>query len=248
MKYAFIQDESINHSAQRLCRIMGVSTSGYYDWRAREPSAHENRDQQLLLLIRKSFNRSHGIYGAPRVYDDLKAENEAVSRKRIARLMRDNSLVARCVRAFKRTTISDPLSLFAPNILQQNFVAEDVNQRWVSDITYVATDEGWLYLATVMDLYSRAIVGWAMNKHMDAMLISSALSMAIKNRRPLSGLVLHSDRGTQYCSTAYQNLLATHGIRCSMSATGNGYDNAAMESFFHSLKTEWVNHYKYETR
>jgi len=227
---------------------MGVSTSGYYDWRGRKLSTHAKRDQELLDKIRRSFDRSHGIYGAPRVHDDLKADEEAVSRKRIARLMRENRLVARCVKAFKRTTVTDPRSCFSPNLLGQDFGAEKINQRWVSDITYIATEQGWLYLATVMDLYSRAIVGWAMDKHMDAQLIGSALRMALNNRRPESCLVLHSDRGTQYCSVDYQKQLAKNGIQCSMSDTGNCYDNAAMESFFHSLKTEWVNHYKYETR
>ncbi len=227
---------------------MSVSTSGYYDWRNRKPSARALRDLELVEMIEESFQKSHGIYGSPRVYDDLKAQDEVVSEKRIARLMRENELVARCVRAFKRTTIRDASLPYASNVLDQDFTAETINQRWVSDITYINTDEGWLFLAVIMDLYSRAIVGWAMDKHMDTELIASALHMAITNRRPEDNLVLHSDRGSQYCSHAYQTLLAEHAIECSMSGTGNCYDNAAMESFFHSLKTEWVNHYRYETR
>jgi len=227
---------------------MGVSTSGYYDWRKREPSAHAQRDQELLVKITASFDRSHGIYGSPRIYDDLIAEHERVGRKRVARLMRENKLVARCVKAFKRTTIADPSALYSPNLLKQDFSAQNPDQRWVSDITFIATDQDWLYLAAVMDLYSRAIVGWAMDKHIDTQLVTSALNMAIANRQPLGKLIVHSDRGSQYSSVNYQELLKSQGIICSMSGTGNCYDNAAMESFFHSLKTEWTDHYRYETR
>lgn len=248
MRYAFIQEQRQYHSVDRLCRVMSVSTSGYYDWRNRKPSARTLRDLELVELIEASFHNSHGIYGSPRVFDDLKAQGEAVSEKRIARLMQEEKLVARCVKAFKRTTITDSSLPFAANVLDQDFSANAINQRWVSDITYINTDEGWLFLAAVMDLYSRAIVGWAMDKHMDTELISSALKMALTNRRPTVNLVLHSDRGSQYCSHDYQDLLEQNSIVCSMSGTGNCYDNAAMESFFHSLKTEWVNHYRYETR
>jgi len=162
--------------------------------------------------------------------------------------MRLNDLVGRCVKAFKRTTITDPLLPYSSNLLEQDFSAEEPNKRWVSDITFIATDQGWLYLAVVMDLYSRAIVGWAMDKHIDAELVGKALMMAVLNRCPPNNLVLHSDRGSQYSSHNYQELLESHAIVCSMSGTGNCYDNAAMESFFHSLKTEWTGHYKYETR
>ena len=248
MKYAYIEINKDQHSVDRQCRVFGVSSSGFYDWRKRKPSLHEKRDQELLVMIEKSFDQSHGIYGSPRVHDDLQAQNQKVSAKRVARLMRENKLIARCVKAFKRTTLTDPSLPFSTNILDQDFSAPAINTRWVSDITYIKTDQGWLYLAVVMDLYSRAIVGWSMDKHMDAQLIETALEMALLNRRPNSKLLIHSDRGSQYCSEAYQTMLKDNNMVCSMSGTGNCYDNAAMESFFHSLKTEWVNHHRYLTR
>lgn len=248
MKYAFIREQSARHSTERLCRVMGVSTSGYYDWRERGPSAHARRDQELVGMIRDSHFNSHQIYGSPRVFDDLKADNQKVSRKRVARLMQEQQLVARCMKAFKRTTVSDPNLPVASNLLKQDFTATAPDQRWTSDITYIKTDQGWLYLAAVMDLYSRAIVGWSMDKHMTVDLVVTALNMALKNRKLTAELTLHSDRGSQYCAHLYQQLLSEHKITCSMSGTGNCYDNAAMESFFHSLKTEWVHHYRYETR
>ena len=199
-------------------------------------------------MIRDSHVNSHKIYGSPRVHDDLKADNQKVSRKRVARLMQEQGLVARCVKAFKKTTVVDPELPVATNLLRQDFTATGPNQRWTSDITYINTDRGWLYLAVVMDLYSRTIVGWAMDKHMTVELVMAALNMALKNRKITSELTLHSDRGSQYCAGLYQQLLSHHSIACSMSGVGNCYDNAAMESFFHSLKTEWVHHYRYETR
>ena len=248
MRYAFIYEQCNRHSTERLCRVMGVSTSGYYDWRDREPSELAKRDQELANMIRDSHVNSHKIYGSPRVHDDLKADNQKVSRKRVARLMQDQGLVARCVKAFKKTTVVDPELPVATNLLRQEFTATSPNQRWTSDITYINTDEGWLYLAVVMDLYSRTIVGWAMDKHMTVELVMAALNMALKNRKITSELTLHSDRGSQYCAGLYQQLLSHYSIACSMSRVGNCYDNAAMESFFHSLKTEWVHHYRYETR
>jgi len=248
VKYAYIETKKDQHSVDRLCRVFDVSSSGYYDWRKRKPSAHAKRDRELLVKIKDSFDRSNGIYGSPRVHDDLVDEQQRVSRKRVARLMRENKLVARCIKAFKRTTISDLSASYAPNLLDQDFSAEAANRRWASDITFIATAQGWLYLAVVMDLYSRAIVGWSMSKHIDAELVIDALKMAVANRHPEKGLVVHSDRGSQYTSVSYQDVLVEHGMICSMSGTGNCYDNAAMESFFHSLKTEWVDHYRYETR
>ena len=248
MKYAFIQTQTPGHSISRLCRVLEVSPSGYYDWRNRPESAHRQRDRELKGLIKASHARSYGIYGAPRVYEDVKAEGEAVSRKRIARLMAEEQLVARSVKAFKKTTQSNHNFPIAENVLGQDFMAEGPNQRWVSDISYIRTEAGWLYLAVVMDLYSRAIVGWSMDKHMAVALVCQALQMALDRRQVQEGLLLHSDRGSQYAAVDYQSLLKTQGIQCSMSGVGNCYDNAAMESFFHSLKTEWVDHYRYQTR
>lgn len=248
MRYAFIQQHQEQHSISRLCRVMEVSTSGYYDWGKRPRSGHAQRDEALKSMIKSAYKASHGIYGSPRVYADLRGWGEAVSEKRVARLMREEALVARSVKAFKRTTLSNHDLPVAKNVLAQDFTATGPNQRWVSDITYIRTQVGWLYLAVVMDLYSRAIVGWAMDKHMGVELVCDALHMALCRRRITDGLIAHSDRGSQYAAGDYQSLLNAHGIQCSMSGVGNCYDNAAMESFFHSLKTEWVDHYQYATR
>lgn len=248
MKYAFIQKHKQLHGTERLCRVMRVSTSGYYDWCVRAPSEHARRDQELLGMIKESHINSRQVYGSPRIHDDLKANNQKVGRKRIARLMKENAIVARCVRAFKRTTVRDPSLPVAENLLKQNFSASAPNRVWTSDITYIKTDQGWLYLAIVMDLYSRAIVGWSMKKHMTADLVKAALAMALKNRVVFNPLILHSDRGSQYCESDYQKMMRSNKIKCSMSGTGNCYDNAVTESFFHSLKTEWVHHYQYKTR
>lgn len=248
MRYAFIQRQHALHSIRRLCRVMQVSTSGYYGWVSRPESAHAKRDKALKVMIGEAYRASHGIYGSPRIHEDLKALGEAVGAKRVARLMREEAFVARSVKAFKKTTLSKHDLPVAENMLTQDFTASEPNQRWVSDITYIRTQAGWLYLAVVMDLYSRAIVGWAMDKHMAAELVCDALKMALCRRRIKDGLIAHSDRGSQYAAGDYQSLLRGHDIQCSMSGVGNCYDNAAMESFFHSLKTEWVDHYHYSTR
>jgi len=248
VKYAYIKGQSQWHAVDRLCRILAVSTSGYYDWYKRPVSNRKRRDEELKAKVKLAHIESHEIYGSPRIHEDLKAQGESVSRKRIARLMKEEQLVAKAVKAFKRTTITDPRLPVAENILMQDFTAKAPNQRWTSDITYIRTTQGWLYLAVVMDLYSRAIVGWAMDKHMTVELITDALIMAMSRRKISEGLILHSDRGCQYAAKDYQTILVNRGIQCSMSGKGNCYDNAAMESFFHSLKTEWVHHHKYVTR
>jgi len=173
------------------------------------------------VKIRTSFERSHGIYGLPRVHDDLLDEQESVSRKRVARLMRVNELVAQCVNAYKRTTISDPTLPYSHNLLKLDFSVDERDKRWVSDITFIATEQGWLYLEVVMVLYSRAIVGWAMDKHIDTELVSKALSMALLNRSPKNKLILHSVKGSQYSLHDYQEMIESHGLVCSMSSTGN---------------------------
>ena len=248
MKYALIKELKAEHQVSRLCRNFGVSTSGYYDWLDRPKSARQQRDEELKVQIKQSFFDSHEIYGVPRIHEDLKDQGEKVGKKRVARLMKEEALAARSIKAFKKTTVSNPNRPVADNLLQQDFQATAPNQRWVTDITYIRTEEGWLYLAAIMDLYSRAIVGWAMDKQMTVNLVCSALMMGLSRRKVTSGLLLHSDRGVQYTAVDYQQQLTDHGIVCSMSGTGNCYDNAAMESFFHSLKTEWVHHNKYQTR
>lgn len=243
-----IKELSGHYSTIHLCRNLAVSDSGYYEWLKQRKSARSQRDDVLKEMIQHSHKESYGIYGSPRIHEDLKELGEKVSRKRVARLMKEEQLVAKAVKAFKRTTNSNHDHPIAENKLKQNFQAGAPNQRWVSDISYIRTEEGWLYLAVIMDLFSRAIVGWAMDKQMTTELVNNALLMGLSRRTVNEGLIIHSDRGVQYAAKDYQRLLTEHGLTCSMSGTGNCYDNAAMESFFHSLKTEWVDHQKYLTR
>jgi putative transposase len=232
-----------------MCKTLCVSSSGYYAWRRRPLSRRAKVDQVLQRRIKAIHAESRGIYGSPKIHALLQQEGLNCSRKRVIRLMRQADLRAKRQRCFKRTTQRDPAHSAAPNRLKQNFVATQPNQVWLADITYIRTAEGWLYLAAVMDLYSRRILGWAMNSRMSDMLTQRALTMALE-RRPIKPqqLIHHSDRGTQYTSGSYQELLGRHQVQVSMSGTGNCYDNAPMESFFSLLKTELVYHERYATR
>lgn len=232
-----------------MCRALGVSTSGYYAWRRRPLSRRAEVDRVLQRRIKAIHTGSRGIYGSPKIHAQLQQEGLACSRKRVIRLMRRAELCAKRQRCFRRTTQRDPTHRAAPNRLEQNFAATQPDQVWLADITYIRTAEGWLYLAAVMDLYSRRILGWAMASHMTDALTQQALTMALERRRvnPRQ-LIHHSDRGSQYTSTHYQALLNRHQIQVSMSGTGNCYDNAPMESFFSLLKTELVHHERYATR
>jgi transposase InsO family protein len=232
-----------------MCRVLGVSPSGYYVWRKREPSQHSRQDQRLQRRIIAIHQESRKNYASVKIHKQLKHEGVRCSRKRVIRLMKRAGLVAKRQRCFKRTTQRNPVHPAAPNRLQQLFHAERPNQVWLADITYIATDEGWLYLAAVMDLFSRLIVGWAMDGRMTDALSQQALGMALTRRTPsLHSLLHHSDRGSQYTSGHYQALLERHNIQVSMSGTGNCYDNAPRESFFSLLKTELVHHERYATR
>ena len=232
-----------------LCRALGVSTSGYYAWRSRGPSRRAESDQALQRRITTIHAASRGIYGSPKIHQQLRQEGWRCSRKRVIRLMRQAKLRAKRHRCCKRTTRRNPAHPAAPNQLKQHFVATCPNQIWLADITFIPTDEGWLYLATVMDLFSRRIVGWAMAAHMTDELTQQALRMALTARTVSPQQLLHhSDRGSQYTSAAYQHLLADQQIQVSMSSVGNCYDNAPMESFFSLLKTELVYHEQYATR
>ena len=217
-------------------------------WKRRDERPRDRENRRLDADLRRLFDLHKARYGAPRLTLDLRAEGWAVSRKRVAQRMRALGLRARAARKYKATTQSKHSLPVAPNLLGQNFTAPAPNRAWTSDITYIWTEEGWLYLAVVMDLYSRSIVGWAMAERMTRELVMSALTMAVWRRRPEPGVVVHSDRGSQYASGDYQALLKSHGFRCSMSRKGDCYDNAAMESFFHSLKVEQVNGCRYVTR
>jgi putative transposase len=236
-------------SIQIMCEIFSVSRSGFYAWRKRPESRRRKDDRNLLALIKTSFQSSRDTYGYRRVHHDLREQNEVCGKHRIARIMRENGIRPKTKRKFRVTTDSGHNKPIHENHLARQFYAAIPNQRWVSDITYIPTIEGWLYLATVMDLYSRRIVGWAMSDRLVDTLVTDALKMALFRRKIQAGnLLLHSDRGSQYAGDNFQKLLGKYGITCSMSRSGNCWDNAAMESFFHSLKTECIHHERFVTR
>jgi transposase InsO family protein len=222
-----------------MCQVLGISASGYYAWCRRSESAHAQRDRQLRVLVRASFEASKHRYGSPRIHEDLLEQAERVSRKRVIRLMHEDGLKARARKRFKCTTISNHDQPVAANLLDRQFTANAPNRRWVGDTTeFVIGDSGKLYLAAILDLFSRFIVGWAVSAVNDRHLTIRALDMALKRRCPDVGLLHHSDQGCTYASEDYQAVLETHGITCSMSRRGNCHDNAVMESFFSSVKSE----------
>lgn len=231
-----------------MCRTLEVSASGFYAWQRRDDSQRDVRDRQLTMLLEGLFAESRGTYGAPRLHRQLRAQGQRCSRKRVSRLMRQAGLQTKLRHRVRvRTTDSNHSLPIAPNLLQRNFHAAAPNLVWVSDITYVGTDEGWLFVAATMDLFSRSIVGWSMSTTMHASLVVDALCMAIERRDPEPGLIHHSDRGSQYASAEFRKELVRHRIVASMSRKGDCYDNAAMESFNHTLKTELVHHRHFRT-
>ncbi len=234
----------------QLCKLLEVSRSGYYAWQQRPESARQRGDQALLGTIREIHRQSRGTYGSPRIHAELQARGYRCSRKRVARLMQQAELAGYPRRKRVRTTQADPQAAYAPDLLQRDFQAQAPNQKWVADITYIPTAEGWLYLAVVVDLFSRMVVGWALLPQMTADLVLLAVQMAVNRRQPPADttLIHHSDRGGQYTSTAVQALLARHQIRASMGSTGDCYDNAAMESFFSTLKRECVARHIFTSR
>jgi transposase InsO family protein len=222
-----------------LCRTLRVSRSGFYAWRDRPESAHTRRDRELSIRVRASFDTSRKRYGSPRIWEDLVEDKIHVSRKRVVRLMQEQGLRARVRKRFKPTTMSDHDQPVAANLLKQEFTAAAPNQRWVGDTTeFAIVSSGKLYLAAILDLYSRFVVGWAVSAINDRHLTLRALDMALKRRCPDVGLLHHSDQGSPYASEDYQDVLAARGITCSMSRRGNCYDNAVMESFFSTVKSE----------
>lgn len=242
-----IENES-RFSTSMMCRLLLVSRSGYYAWRHRPPSARAQSGRLLAVEVKRVFDDEKGRAGAPRVAKRLQEEGRPVGRHRIARLMRDNGLRAKAARKCKATTNSKHSLPVAPNLLAQDFSAAKPDQRWVSDITYIWTDEGWLYLAVVLELYSRRVIGWAIAERMTATLVCDALTMALWNRKTPKGVIVHSDRGSQYCSAVYQALPDKHQLTCSMSKKGGCYDNAAMESWNHSFKVEAVHGERFRAR
>jgi len=224
-----------------MCKLLNVTRSGYYAWRKRSPSARDQANQALVKQIRQVFQNSRRSYGSPRVHAYLRRHGVLCGHNRVARLMRlEGMVVGKRRRRLPVTTQHQPGAMPAPNLLKRDFTAERPNQKWGIDITYVDTVEGWLYLACVIDLFSRKVVGWAMSNRIDSTLTESALKMAWMNRRPLAGLLHHSDRGKQFTSASYQQILAAMGCQVSMSSTGNCFDNAPVESFFATLKRECV--------
>jgi len=243
-----IQKYKRSFSVRMMCRLLLVSSSGYYDWQDRPPSTGAQANAILACKIKAVFDDEHSRTGAKRIARRLKEEGMSVCRHRVARIMRLHGWRAKAARKFKATTNSNHKLPVAPNLLQQNFVANKPNEKWVSDITYVWTEEGWLYLATVMDLYSRMIVGWSMSERMTSKLVIDALQMAVGRRNKPQGVIIHSDRGSQYCAREYQQALTENGFICSMSKRGDCYDNASMESWNHSFKIEAIHGEKFSTR
>lgn len=247
MKFAFIAAEKALYPIAVLCEVVGVTRSGYYAWSDRPASSKKIADAQLLVEIRAAMKRGRGAYGSPRVHLDLRARGIRVSRKRVERLMRENGLEARQKRRFVHTTDSRHDDPIAPNVLARDFDVAAANKIWVGDVTYIPTSQGWLYLAVLLDLFSRRIVGWATSVTNDTDLALAALERALRTRQPARGLVHHTDRGSPYASGDYRAALERHGIIASMSRTGDCYDNAVAESFFATLKAEHVDYEDFST-
>lgn len=243
-----MQQEKAAHHVATLGRVLGVSPSGYYAWCDRPPSARAQADQVLLAQIRVSHEQSRGTYGAPRIHADLQAQGIRCGRKRVARLMCEADLAGAQRRRYRGTTRQDREAAVVPDLVKRDFTASAPDQLWVADITYVPTTEGWLYLATVLDAWSRRIVGWAMADTLRTDLVVEAFNMAVWNRRPARGVVHHSDRGAQYTSLAFSRRCHDAGVAPSMGSIGNAYDNALAESFFASLKTELLMRHTFATR
>jgi len=248
VKFAFIDVEKALYPTAVLCQVLDVSRSGFYAWRRRRRSSRSKSDAQLAVEIRLAHKRSHGRYGSPRVHRELKARGHRVGKKRVERLMREDALQGRRKRRFRRTTDSNHVMPIAPNVLERNFETSGPNKVWVTDVTYIATAAGWLYLAVLLDLFSRRVVGWAVSEYNDTALALSALQRALSARHPTPGLVHHSDRGSPYASEVYRTALRRHGLVASMSRKGDCWDNAVAESFFATLRAELVDDEHYETR
>lgn len=244
----FMRDHAADFPVQVMCEVLGVSRSGYYAWASRAESARAAADRALAAEIRAAHAASRGRYGSPRVHAELRTHGRRVGRKRVARLMRGMGLAARRRRRFRRTTDSSHAFPIAPNLLGRNFTAEAPDRVWLADLTYIWTAEGWLYLAAVLDICTRRVVGWAMADHLGHELALAALDMAIARQRPLPGLIHHADRGVQFAAHRYRARLLAHGMLCSMSRKGDCWDNAPMESFFATLKGELVEEADYQTR
>jgi transposase InsO family protein len=246
-RFRFIAAEQAHHSVARLCRVLRVSTSGFYAWLGRPPSARARADAALTARVRTIHQESRGTYGAPRVHAELRGQGRRVARKRVARLMRTAGLVGRGPRRCRRTTIADPATQI-PDLVQRQFRPAAPDRLWLADITYVRTWEGWLYLAVILDAYARRVVGWALADHLRSELATAALEMALATRRPGPALIHHSDRGRQYTAAAYADLLDAHGMLQSLGRPGTCWDNAVPESFFATLKVELIYRHGWPTK
>ena len=248
MKYVFIRDHREAFPVGIMCRVLEVGRSGFYTWLNRPLSLRSLENRRLLMQIKMAHKKSRKAYGSPRIHAELNANGQACGRHRVARLMRQHGIVSKHKRKFRVTTNSAHSYPVAENLLQRQFDAPEPGQCWVSDITYIPTREGWLYLAVTLDLFHRKVIGWAMDRWITRQLAIDALKMAIKNGCLKSGLIHHSDRGVQYASNGFQALLKANAIRCSMSRKGDCWDNAVAESFFHTLKVELIHGKLYDTR
>lgn len=248
MKYMFIENHSRAFRVKKMCRCLGVSRSGYYAYKRRPVSKRQRANERLLVEIRTIYRKNRGVYGSPRIARQLRDGKFKCGKNRVARLMRINGIFAKTKRRFKVTTNSRHKYPVSENLINRQFKAAVPNRLWVSDITYIWTDEGWLYLSVILDLYSRMIVGWAFEDRQNTGLVKKAFLRAIVRRKPTRGLILHSDRGVQYASDDFRKALKQYGVIPSMSKKGDCYDNAVAESFFHTLKTELVYHEKYKSK
>ena len=248
MKYQFMAEHCGDYPVTVMCHVLEVSVSGYYAWHKREPSQHSREDAALAAKVETAFENNRRVYGSPRIYAELHAQGIPCGQKRVARLMRELGISAQLPRHRTITTHSEKGVPVAANLLQQDFHADRPNQKWTTDTTYIWTQEGWLYLAVVLDLFSRMVVGWSMAANQDATLVLQALQMAIARRRPEAELLHHSDRGSTYTSASYLELVQEHGMVSSMSRSANCYDNAVTESLFHSFKGECVDREVFQTR
>lgn len=244
----FIKENRKQYPLALVCEVLQVSPSGYHKWLKNKVSFRAKENQRILELIKFHHNKSNATYGLPRIYAAIRRQGIIVNKKRISRLMRINNIRAKTKRRFRVTTVQSSKASPSENLVNQNFTASSQNNIWTGDITYLWTKEGWVYLAVVMDIYSRKIVGWSINSSLSAELVIRALLMAVLHRNPGRGIIFHSDRGSQYTSSKFREALKNYGMLQSNSSTGNCYDNAVTESFFHTLKTELIYWEKYQTR
>lgn len=249
MRYRFIVAHAEVWPVTIQCRVLGLTPAGFYAWKKKPNASRHELDDRYAEMIRRVFEKHHGNYGAPRITEELRALGQRINRKRVERLLREMGLCAKQKRKFRpQTTTVDDAATVSPNLLEQDFTAEKPNQRWVGDITYLETSTGFEYLATVIDLYSRRVVGWALAPSLETGIVIEAMDMALRQRQPPAGVIFHSDRGCQYTSQAFRDRLRMAQVQQSMSRSGCCYDNAAAESFFHSLKVEWIHGHEIRDR